>query len=651
MTNASLKHWSRLLVCLLVAALLLAACYLPGLQGNFLFDDGANLPALGAYGPVDNGTTFLRYITSGHADPIGRPLSMLSFLVDARDWPADPYAFKRTNLIIHGVNAILLGLVLACLGRQQSFSRMQSDFAAVLAAILWALHPFFVSTVLYVVQRETMLAATFTLIGMLCWLKARGASDTKSKTAVAWLMAGVGTCTMLAALSKANGLLLPLLVLVCEFIFPSPVILFRSRARWILAPPALSILAYVTWTAVAAIGNGIIPIRGWSVGQRLMTEPSILLDYLAQLWLFKPTDSSVLHDGILVAKSLWDPWYTLPSIVICIGLIAFAWMTRRRYPLVALAILFFFAGHLMESTSLALELYFDHRNYIPAMLMFWPLAFAATGIRSRFLASALAILGVGALSVLTLSNSSLWGNPLAQAIEWGWRHPESARAQAYAVQMDLGAGRLQQARKRIETARSRFSGEPQIALNLIDVHCAAGGISPDDAAYARASFRAAQREPGPLLLNWFTAKLSAEHHWSCPGLTDDALSQILTGAEENPRIAAIAGRRQDIEHVRGLILLVNGDMPQALRQFDRALAELPTPEAALNQAALLGSAGKPALGLAHLGYFSHLPATARHRITDGMPWLHDYVLDKQHYWDSEITHLSKALERDAGTSP
>src|SRR4029079_5629581 len=57
--------------------------YRPGLAGVFLFEHYANVSALGACGPVDNTTTFLRYITSGHADPTGRPLALLSFLVDA----------------------------------------------------------------------------------------------------------------------------------------------------------------------------------------------------------------------------------------------------------------------------------------------------------------------------------------------------------------------------------------------------------------------------------------------------------------------------------------------------------------------------------------------------------------------------------------
>ena len=97
-------RWAGLAGLLLVAWL----AYSPGLSGGFLFDDFVNLNAIGATGPVDDWPTFWRYVTSGSADPTGRPLAMLSFLLEARDWPADPHPFLRDNLILHLLNGLLL---------------------------------------------------------------------------------------------------------------------------------------------------------------------------------------------------------------------------------------------------------------------------------------------------------------------------------------------------------------------------------------------------------------------------------------------------------------------------------------------------------------------------------------------------------------
>ena len=148
----------------------------PGLHGGFLFDDFANLPALGATGPIDNWPTFWRYITSGTADPTGRPLTLLTFLLDARNWPADPYPFKRTSLILHLLNGGLLYALLARLGRAAGRRHRAAPTWPPCSVPPWLLHPLLVSTTLYIVQREAMLPATCVLLGLLLWLHGRAAA-------------------------------------------------------------------------------------------------------------------------------------------------------------------------------------------------------------------------------------------------------------------------------------------------------------------------------------------------------------------------------------------------------------------------------------------------------------------------------------------
>ena len=162
-------RWAGLAGLLLVAWL----AYSPGLSGGFLFDDFVNLNAIGATGPVDDWPTFWRYVTSGSADPTGRPLAMLSFLLEARDWPADPHPFLRDNLILHLLNGLLLFALLARLGRVLGESAQRASAAALVGAGLWLLHPLFVSTTLYAVQRQAMLPATFCLLGLLAWVHGR----------------------------------------------------------------------------------------------------------------------------------------------------------------------------------------------------------------------------------------------------------------------------------------------------------------------------------------------------------------------------------------------------------------------------------------------------------------------------------------------
>jgi hypothetical protein len=85
--------------------------YHPGLSGGFLFDDYNNLDALGNNGPVASWPVFWRYLTSGTADPLGRPLSLLSFLIDARDWLPEADFMDSHHPLRRGAAALTARLV------------------------------------------------------------------------------------------------------------------------------------------------------------------------------------------------------------------------------------------------------------------------------------------------------------------------------------------------------------------------------------------------------------------------------------------------------------------------------------------------------------------------------------------------------------
>ncbi len=180
--------------------------YVPGLTGGFVFDDFGTLPSLGDYGRVDNWTSFLRYLTSGIADPTGRPLAMLSFLIDADNWPADPASFKRTNVLIHLFNTALLFALLVRLGRLTltTTAHTRTVAAALLGAAIWALHPLWASTVLYVVQREAMLSGMFILLGLLAYLHGRSLIELHPARAAAWIVGGVGVCNFARLLVESQ---------------------------------------------------------------------------------------------------------------------------------------------------------------------------------------------------------------------------------------------------------------------------------------------------------------------------------------------------------------------------------------------------------------------------------------------------------------
>ncbi|WP_325368530.1 tetratricopeptide repeat protein [Dyella sp.] len=675
--------------------------YAPGLHGGFLFDDYANLPSLGATGPIDHWSAFWRYITSGHADPTGRPIAMLSFLLDARDWPASPFSFKRTNLLLHLLNGALLALLLRQLGRSSvrnaqapsASDYLRIDLAALLGAALWLVHPLFVSTTLYIVQREAMLPATFTLIGLLLWLRARYAMlQGRTATGLIGIIAGLGVCTLLATLSKANGILLPSLALVIEYVLlrvagqqaphsalPAEPGSSSSNARqhnegfyrkamllfaWL---PTAVIAAYLAQQGWNGFTHGISQVRPWTLAQRLLTEPRVLVDYLRLLWLPRAFTPGLFNDQIRASTTLWSPASTLPAVCTIAALIIGGWLIRRRRPALALAILFYFVGQALESSTVALELYFEHRNYLPAMLMFWPLALwlcdahpAVFGHitytsdqhqpgtktnRPALAKAALAVLILLGCSVMTHARAKLWGDLQDQALLWARLNPSSPRAQAYATEIDMATGNPARAIARLRPLLARHPDQVQLALNLFGAECQMGEVDPATLSASRIALSTA-RDPGTLLTHWFERVMDQVAKPPCPQLSYGTIDSLLDAGLTNPHFTSTAGREQDLYYLKGRLALKQGDAERALNDFNHALDLQVRIAAALGQAALLGSAGYPRLGLAHLDHYE--AESNREAQPDfGMPRVHAWVLQRQQYWPREVAHLRATLQQDA----
>ncbi len=666
--------------------------YWPGLRGGFLFDDFGNLPALGATGPVDNWPTFWRYVTSGTADPTGRPLPLLTFLVDAHNWPADPFPFKRTNLILHLLNGALLTCLLRRLG-QMVFTHIDQrriDMAALFGAAFWLLHPLFLSTTLYIVQREAMLPATFTLLGLLSWLHGRDALlQGRTLTGTFWVAWGLSGCTLLALLSKANGILLPALALVIEYTLPRTSCIATQGEkkihayRWLLLVfawlPTAAVAGYLLVSGWNGFVHGISSVRPWTIGERLLTEPRVLMRYLDLLWLPRPFTPGLFNDEIQASTSIGSPWTTLPALATVAVLIVGAWIFRRRWPVVATAVLFYFVGQSIESSTISLELYFEHRNYLPAMLMFWPLALWLCDVHLTDTPSAhsiamtttqcgessgnfpppgnisnpsrhkaklmLAIVLLLGLGLMTHAGASLWGNTHDQALLWAILNPNSPRAQASAATAERIAGRPDRAAARLQQLLAKDPDQVQLALNLFNAQCQLGSIDQATLAASRNALRTT-RDTGSLLVHWFEGVLEQAKHPLCPQETYQTIAGLLDAALTNPYLAASAGRKQDLYYLQGRLALTQGDANTALGDFNQALDVQVRESAALKQAALLGSAGFPKQGLAHLDYYE----TVRDRTIPpdlGMPYIHAWILEHEQYWPRELMRLSATLRDDA----
>lgn len=448
---------------------LCASVYWVGLKGNFLFDDYPNLQDLGTYGVIDSWDKCRAFIFNGFAGPTGRPISLASFLIDANTWPTSPYPFKYTNLMIHLLNGVLLCWATLLLLKNYNYNEKKAIWISLVATAIWLLHPYMVSTTLYIVQRMAQLATLFTLIGIVGYLKSRLLLKTKPKLAYLYMAIAIVICTLLAIYSKENGALLPLLILVIEFCNPNknhkPMWQWRAIFLWL---PALAIsllmLKYVTFA------DNPWPNRNFNMVERLYSETRIVTEYLFNLIIPQIELKGLYQDGFDISRSFINPITTLYSTIFLTLLFVSSFILRKKLPLLAVAILFFFAAHFMESTVIGLELYFEHRNYTAALFLFLPFASGLYSLRkyiSHHLVNLIVIIILAILSFFTYERAKLWGNTEELQLYWAKISPNSPRAQNSIAEVLLNQGRYQESNHFLEQAIQRMPDSALLNVRLL----------------------------------------------------------------------------------------------------------------------------------------------------------------------------------------
>ena len=565
--------------------------YAPGLSGPFLLDDFHNLRRLGALGPIESWELLRAYLTSGGSGPTGRPISLASFLIDARDWPADPAAFKRTNLIIHCLIGFFLFLTIRSLLHAIGRTPKEIAWIALLATALWLLNPFLVSTTLYVVQRMTQLATLFVVLGFWGYLLGRSWLIARPRLAYLAMSLSVVMGTLLALFSKENGALLPLLILVAEFALrhhwsaQGPDWRWRAVFLWI---PSLLVLAYLSMRLPGM--DQTIPARGWSVLERLMTQPRIVWDYLFHLLVPKIQTLGLYRDDIVPSQGLLIPPSTLFAILGLAGLLVGAILARRRIPLLSLAILFFLAAHLLESTVVPLELYYEHRNYLPALLLFLPVAAGVVALKRRFspvIAPIVVLALVGSFAVATYQRATLWGDEELLHTVWATNNPHSARAQISYFQVLTAKGEYAFGMAYLRAATEDMPDSSILTGVYLANRAAAGSLSAEEFRETAARMRGQpfdrqQPQALRLLVNGLNAHAPSPEH-------TEIMMAFLDGWRDD--WGSIRVVREQSYYLQGMLLSGQGQPARALEHFLQALERVNTVEGGLNMASTLAGNG------------------------------------------------------------
>lgn len=375
-----IKQYALTYISFFFALIVAALIYGQGITDDAYLDDSVNLNALLNI-ESDHGYA-IGVIEGNHSGLLGRKLSMLTFVIEKLYIDNSYSGMKYTNICIHLLSGILVFWLAYLL-----FTKLSPRFNIFwpwFVFFLWVYSPFFVSTVLYSVQRMALLSSLFVFLSLILYIYLRQAETFSGRC---FLIVLVLCCSILAILSKENGVVIIPLVIILE------IYCFKSLSSWL--SKSKGILCYVFCCCITVLSITYLlnlfgfldySYRDFSLTERLFTQARLLWFSIVQLLYPDIAIMGVIQDDIVVSNSLLNPIETVWAVFswLCVVFFVF-WFTYKGvgYPIV-FGVLFFLVGHSIESTVLPLEMFFEHRNYLPAFGIFFSVAYIGS-LLSRWL--------------------------------------------------------------------------------------------------------------------------------------------------------------------------------------------------------------------------------------------------------------------------
>ena len=435
----------------LAVAVLLA--YFNALTGVFQFDD---------YNVIVNNPAVHSLAAWRDSMPGIRPLLKFSY---ALNWAVDPgpFGFHLFNVLVHAANAVLVYRLLRALSEE----RAEAQWAPLVGALLFALHPVQTEAVSYISGRSVSLMALFYLCSVLAWLRTDRAENPAS-----WRVFSAGLFGA-ALLVKETAVTLPLALLLLDGIrhrlTPAQMLRRQSWHGLVLICGVLVMAASPTYRHLLDVS---LSARGMI--DNLLTQANAVCYLAGQLIL--PWRMNI--DPELRVLSAATAVVILQMVVI-VAFIVFGLRNLQRYPWPAFAILWFFL-HLLPTNSLLprLDVANDRQLYLASIGVFLA---AGIGVQNlmrhanrRRLAAAIAGLVLLGLGVATVQRNQIYGSEVAfweDALMKSPGKPRVANNLGYAYQQ---AGRLAEAKLAYQQAIELDPDYWKARINLELLETAAG---------------------------------------------------------------------------------------------------------------------------------------------------------------------------------
>ncbi|MEP6690276.1 MAG: hypothetical protein ABJD07_03915 [Gemmatimonadaceae bacterium] len=445
---------------LALVALVAALGYANALGNGFVLDDKG---IISSNALVHHGDGLWRAFVSPYW-PNGagqyRPLAIASFALDWIATGGSAHWMHAVNVLWH----VLASVLVVCVAAE-----FLAPAAALVAGLVFALHPVHVEAVSNLVGRSECMATSFVLLALLA--HRRGSSLAPLAFAAALL--SKESAIVFLALAPASDLLLS----------EKPRETVRER-RWLYAAYGVATLAYAGVLLAVFRGRALMvpaaSFHGVATGERLLTVLSIIPEY-ARLLLVPARLSADYEPAVLtIQRSVTAPVVAGIGLLVLYALVlARSW---RHAPALAFALLVVPLGIAPVSNVLYASgvLLAERTLYLPsvgvALALAWCFERATSGapVRATRLALAASAIVLAAFALRAWTRTRVWHDPRTFAYTALEEHPEAYRAHVVAGRVLAAMQNLPAADDEYRKARTIFSRDGTVYQEASDVALARG---------------------------------------------------------------------------------------------------------------------------------------------------------------------------------
>ena len=536
-----------------------------------------------------------------------RPVPMLSFAFNYYFGRYDVAGYHLVNTLIHGINAILL-----CLFFRTTLGLLQNppphaSRVAFFAALLWLVHPVQTQSVTYIVQRINSVASLFYILSFVLYVRGRIVQRQRAGTlqyqrgttrqATTFLcrllwFTGSGLAGLLAMGSKEVSVTLPFFIFLYEWYFFQDLSWpwLRRWLPWMLGaciPVLVLLLVHFGFDPLVEFSERYA-VWPFTLSQRVMTEFRVVLYYVSLLFYPHPSRLNLDYDFPL-SYSLFHPPTTLLSLCVIAGMMALAFWLAKSERLLSFCILWFFGNLVIESSVIPLDLVFEHRLYLPSMLLSLLVVEGVyRHIRPKELATGLLCLAAVVMSVWTYQRNEVWRDEGSLWSDTVKKSTNKARPHNNLGEAFVKEDRLDQAMVHFRKALEIEPDNATVHNNLGELLCREGRLE-EGVSHFRQALRI---RPG-----FATAHRNLGNVFQKYGKTEEAVVEYRKALRIKPYYAKV---RASVHNNLGLALANQDKLEEAIIHFHDALRIEPDYETAHNNLGnVLLRQGKTEEAIAH----------------------------------------------------